>query len=96
MPISCPYCPCVVPPGMAQRSLRDTGEPLCLNCRRSRYPVHPTAHQAPPGCSVVIRPEGYGRYSCELVTPAGTFHGSGLSDHLALSRARAAYTAAAP
>lgn len=97
MATACAQCSRPVPPSVARACSVALGEIVCDVCRLRGRPTFPTVHQAPAGCVVTFRPTGFGRFLCELVTPAGsTFYGAGLTDALALSRARAAYTAAAP
>lgn len=71
-----------------------SGAVLCWKCRRDRRSFA-TVHQVPAGCSVLIAPSGYGRWDAILTAPDGRqFTAGAMTDHLALSRARAAAVAA--
>lgn len=89
--VSCSQCPREVMDSEARVSQRACGAVLCWRCRRQKYPTFASVHQAPAGCRAEIRPSGYGRFECSLVAPCGrTFVAGGMTDELALSRARAA------
>lgn len=92
---TCAHCPRKVPATSAavcRRAL--SGLVLCWRCRRQHAPSFTSPHQSPAGCTETLQPSGYGRYLAQLTTPAGTFTGSGLTEELALSRARSAARAA--
>lgn len=85
----CNCCPRQVMASEARLSIRACeGRVLCDLCRRREYPVFPVVHEAPTGCAVRLRPSGYGRFECDLTTPAGTFTAAAMTDHQAISRAR--------
>jgi hypothetical protein len=52
-------------------------------------------HQVPAGCAVLIAASGYGLWDAILTAPDGRqFTAAAMTDHQALSRARAAAAAA--